>query len=120
MAGTNPETLLEKFECRRCNLCCKQAGYVYITPQESEGMAHFLRIDIYEFVDQYCDLLQRNQLVLKKHADESCIFLTEEGCSLHAVKPRQCRDFPVKWRTVNSLSYCVGLKRLFPHEEMDG
>ncbi len=35
-----------------------------------------------------------------------------DGCSIHAVKPAQCVDFPVRWRTANSLDYCVGLKTL--------
>ena len=75
-------------------------------------MASFLGQDIYNFVNERCDLLDRRQLVLKKLEDEACIFLGEKGCSVHSVKPGQCRDFPIRWRTVKSLSYCGGLKRL--------
>ena len=103
---------LESFECKKCNECCRQPGYVYLSEEEAEAAARFLKKDIYEFVNQFCDLLDRRQLVLKKLEDEACIFLTKEGCRVHPAKPRQCRDFPVKWRTVKSLSYCEGLKKL--------
>jgi hypothetical protein len=102
----------EEFECRRCNLCCRQPGFVYVTPEETEEIARFLNMNVYDFVDGYCDLFDRRRLVLKKYEDESCVFLTENGCSIYSSRPQQCRDFPVKWRTVRSFSYCEGLKVL--------
>ena len=103
---------LEKFECQRCNLCCRQPGFVYVSPEETEEIARTLNIDIYEFINQFCELFDRRKLVLKKYEDESCIFLKENGCSVYSVRPQQCRDFPVKWRTTRSFNYCEGLKAL--------
>jgi len=108
---------LKSFQCRRCNQCCKQPGFVYLTPSESDSIAAFLNRDVYAFVNEACDIQDRQRLVLKKNPDESCIFLTENGCSIHAVKPGQCRDFPVRWRTPRSFEYCEGLKALFPRPE---
>lgn len=106
------EKKLEKFECQRCNECCKKPGYVYLRPEEADRIAGFLGLEPRDFINDHCELLERRRLVLKKNPNESCIFLTETGCQIHPVKPQQCRDFPVKWRTEQSLSYCVGLKKL--------
>jgi Fe-S-cluster containining protein len=103
---------LKEFECQRCNLCCRQPGFVYVTLEEAEEIAHFLDIDIYDFANRYCDLFDRRKLVLKKYEDESCVFLKENGCSIYSARPQQCRDFPVKWMTIRSFDYCEGLKAL--------
>lgn len=106
------EEKLNEFSCQRCNLCCRQPGYVYLGEEEAERIAAFLQINVYQFTAEYCEVLERRHLVLKKHADESCVFLNAQGCQVHAVKPQQCRDFPVRWRTPRSLEYCEGLKKL--------
>ena len=101
------------FQCKRCNACCRQPGFVYLKTGEAERVAAFLGLSVYDFTDRYCDVLERRELVLKKHADEACVFLNEQGCQIHDVKPQQCRDFPAKWRTPRSFDYCEGLKALF-------
>lgn len=103
---------LQTFSCQQCGLCCRQPGYVYLAAGEAERIAAFLQTDLYRFTGEYCEVLERRHLVLKKNADESCIFLTGNACRVHAVKPEQCRDFPVRWRTPRSWDYCEGLKKL--------
>lgn len=103
---------LEEFVCRRCNQCCLQPGYVYLREGEVESMARHLDMDVYAFTDRYADVLDRRQLVLKKKDGEACIFLTNLGCAVHPVKPRQCQEFPLIWRTQKSFDYCEGLRRL--------
>lgn len=110
-----PANLLEKFECQRCNECCKQPGFVYLKDGEAERIAAFLKMEVYQFTEQYCEVQDRQWLVLKKKNGETCRMLQEGkdgGCSIHPVKPEQCRAFPVRWRTVKSLSYCAGLRKL--------
>ncbi len=104
---------LGKFECQRCNQCCKKPGFVYLRTGEENAIAEFLEVSVFDFVNQSCELESRRKLVLKKNPDESCIFLTRNGCEIHPVKPQQCRDFPVKWRTPASYDYCEGLKQAF-------
>lgn len=103
---------VKDFECRRCQACCRQPGFVYLKNGEAETMAQFLNMNLYDFTDTYCEVLNRSQLVLRKFPDEACIFLVESGCRVHSVKPRQCRDFPTAWYTPRSLEYCAGLKVL--------
>ena len=103
---------IEGFSCQRCHECCRQPGFVYLSADEAEASASHLKMDVYHFVDQYCDIQDRRKLVLKKHSDESCVFLGDQGCMIHPKKPLQCREFPVRWRTDRSLEYCAGLRKL--------
>jgi Fe-S-cluster containining protein len=110
--STHFQESLGRFRCQRCNECCKKPGFVYLQTGESARIAEFLGMPEFEFVNEFCEVEDRRKLVLKKHPEESCIFLTPEGCRIHASKPQQCLDFPVKWRTPASFSYCEGLKEL--------
>jgi hypothetical protein len=83
---------------------------VYLAPAEAEPIALGLKIDAYEFADKFCELQDRQRLVLKKNQDESCVFLTRDGCGIYKVRPTQCRDFPLKWKTERSIQYCEGIK----------
>lgn len=104
---------LEAFVCQRCNECCRKPGYVYLQPGEEERLAAHLNLSVFDFVNGFCGLLERRKLVLKKHSDESCVFLSDKGCRVHPVKPLQCIEFPSKWRTPASFNYCQGLKKVF-------
>ena len=68
------EDQLKQFKCQQCNKCCRQPGFVYLEPSEAEQIADFLNLDVYQFNAQYCDLHDKQRLVLKKNSDESCIF----------------------------------------------
>ncbi len=76
-------------------------------------MARFLGKDIRDFMEEFCEVIERRQIVLKKLPDEACIFLKDNSCEVNPAKPRQCREFPFKWRTPASFGYCTGLKTLF-------
>lgn len=101
---------LSQFKCQRCNKCCEQPGDVTLRQGEEEAIALFLKLEAYDFVNEYCDMPVKPRLILKKKKNDHCIFLTEQGCSIYRVRPIQCRDFPYKWRTPASFQYCEGLK----------
>jgi hypothetical protein len=103
---------LKLFECQRCNECCRQPGFVYLSPDEAGKAAAFMNMEAFDFTNAYCELEDRRYLVLKKNPDESCVFLSEKGCLIYPVRPQQCRDFPVGWRTPKSLHYCAGIRKL--------
>ncbi|OGW81480.1 MAG: hypothetical protein A3G33_07875 [Omnitrophica bacterium RIFCSPLOWO2_12_FULL_44_17] len=102
---------MSDFSCAQCGTCCRQSGFVYLTAGEAATIAGALIEDIYEFNRKYCDLLDRQKLVLKKHPDETCVFLKETKCEIYSVRPQQCRDFPIKWKTERSAEYCAGPKK---------
>ena len=90
---------LSQFKCLRCLACCRQNGYVRLRPGEAEKIADFLGMDIYAFTDRYTILTRdRQTLSLKEKENHACIFLTDQGCRIHPVKPGQCLDFPHKWK----------------------
>jgi hypothetical protein len=86
--------------CQRCGNCCRWPGFVRLDDQEVNATAAFLQLTPAEFIEQHTELRpSRSGLMLKSNPDGSCIFL--EGvntCTIQAVKPQQCRDFPNKWR----------------------
>lgn len=95
---------LSKFKCMGCGACCRQDGYVRLKKDEPDKIAAFLSMDVYEFIQEYTILTRdRQTLSLKDKAPteqsrHECIFLSDQGCRIHAVKPAQCLDFPHKWK----------------------
>lgn len=103
-----PEMDLSQFECRRCNECCRQEGYVRLEKGEPEKIADFLKMDLWSFTDQFTRLTRdRQSLSLTENTDHSCIFLNRNGCRIDPVKPRQCREFPFSWRFRNWHRICA-------------
>jgi len=102
---------MPNFQCQRCGACCRQPGFVYLAEGDAERLAEFLETEIYPFTEKYCLLMDRQHLALKKCADEICLFWGASGCGVYEARPAQCRDFPLKWKTERSLSYCEGLKK---------
>ena len=102
---------MKNFQCQRCSACCRQPGFVYLKEDDAARLAARLKMDIYQFTETHCLLLNRKHLALKKHLDETCLFLKKDGCAVYEARPAQCRDFPENWKTERSLSYCAGLKR---------
>lgn len=103
---------LAEFQCQRCLKCCTNPGYIYVNQEEITRLSSFLGIPQEEFVNEYCDLIEKPRLTLKTHPDGTCILLNGKNCRVHPEKPGQCRDFPTRWRTQDALGYCEGLINL--------
>ncbi len=87
-----------RYECVRCGNCCRWPGPVRVTEKEIGGIAAFLGIAESAFTERYTRLVDnRSALSLTEKPDGSCIFLDGNRCSIQAVKPKQCRDFPNDW-----------------------
>ncbi|MBI4397994.1 MAG: YkgJ family cysteine cluster protein [Candidatus Omnitrophica bacterium] len=106
---------LSEFECQRCLKCCTNPGYIYVLEEEVQPISNYLGLSGFKFVNQYCDLIEKPRLTLKTHPDGTCVMLKGNTCQIHPVKPKQCRDFPVRWRTKDAREYCEGLKLLTQH-----
>ena len=74
-------------------------------------MAAALGMDVLAFTERYTRLAaDRRALALNDRADGACILLDEQGrCRVHAVKPQQCRDFPMTWHTPGYEAWCAGM-----------
>jgi uncharacterized protein len=86
--------------CVRCGTCCRWPGYVRLRDDEADRIAAHLELDPRDFIERYTRLTEdRRTLTLIEGPDGGCIMLTEANlCRINPVKPRQCRDFPVRWR----------------------
>ncbi|UCG17371.1 MAG: YkgJ family cysteine cluster protein [Phycisphaerales bacterium] len=87
-----------RFECTRCGRCCSGApGYVWVTKTDIARIARFLGRE-----DDGLDKGTTRRVGLRHSLTESpdgdCVFLVRENhtvrCSIHPVRPLQCRTWP--------------------------
>ena len=87
-----------KFECKRCLHCCSgEPGLVLLSEASLSALCSYLGLDREDFLDRYTRLVDMGtyyNISLKEREDYSCIFLTEDGCSVYPVRPLQCRTYP--------------------------
>lgn len=87
------------YECQRCTACCRWPGDVRVNDDDIMRMARGLGVTQDEFVQTYTRLTRdRRGLSLVEKVNGECVFLEGNACSIQAVKPQQCRDFPNLWR----------------------
>jgi len=83
-----------RFECQPgCTKCCEQQGFVYLTESDLTRIAGHLGMRPAAFERQYVYRTAK-QIRLRVPRQSQCHFLGEDGCSIHTVKPTQCRIFP--------------------------
>ena len=88
-----------KFACQPgCIQCCDKPGLVYLTEAEVLTIAEFVGLETEEFEARY---VRRCSGHLRLRSVKICPFLTETGCSIHPVKPVQCRTYPY-WPSIVS------------------
>ena len=105
-----------RFECQPgCTACCEQQGFVYLTENDVERISAFLKLKPAEFERRYLYRTKHLRRLRVPRASQ-CYFLREGGCSIHPVKPVQCRTFPYWPELVESrkewhktASYCPGI-----------
>jgi Fe-S-cluster containining protein len=105
-----------RFECQPgCIACCTQKGFVYLTEEDIVRIADFLGMTVAAFEKRHV-YRTRNQRRLRVPAGATCSFLLGDGCSIHAVKPTQCRIFPFwpelvdgKREWLKTAKYCPGI-----------
>jgi uncharacterized protein len=105
-----------RFQCQPgCTACCTQRGFVWLTEEDLARAAEFLGMTPRAFERRYVYRTSR-RLRLRVPRDANCHFLQDGGCSIHAVKPTQCRIFPFwpelvesrrEWR--KAAKFCPGL-----------
>ena len=83
-----------RFQCQPgCTNCCRQQGFVYLTETDLVRIAEYVGLSAAEFERRYVYRTKR-RLRLRVPRLSQCHFLLDNGCSIHAVKPAQCRIFP--------------------------
>ena len=83
-----------RFQCQPgCIKCCDTQGFVYLSESDLPRIAAYLGMTPAEFEAKYV-YRTRHLIRLRKPRYRQCHFLTAEGCTVHAVKPAQCRLYP--------------------------
>ena len=95
-----------RFSCMRCSTCCRfEAGYVFLSVEDTERLKADLNLDNDEFLRIYCRWIPSykglSRLSLKEKKNYDCIFWEEGGCTVYDARPLQCRAFPF-WDSVLS------------------
>jgi len=83
---------MEIFSCKKCGDCCKGYGGTFVTAEDIEAIAAYIKMDPERFVADYCDM-SGGKPVLAQGENGYCIFW-DEVCTIHPVKPRMCRAWP--------------------------
>ena len=101
------------YECRRCTACCRWPGEVRLKEADIARLAVFKGVSESGFIQAFTRLAQDRQcLVLNDKLAGECIFLEGEDCSVQAVKPQQCRDFPNLWNFPGFEKICHAVPKL--------
>jgi Fe-S-cluster containining protein len=121
-----------RFGCMRCSRCCRHTpGYVFLSEPDIEKLCGFLGIDRDEFNRSYCrevplGIVKRLSLTEKSNLD--CVFWENDGCSVYAARPLQCRSFPfwssslsskTRWKEVARDCPGIGAGRVHSRGEIE-
>ena len=97
--------------CQRCTNCCRWPCFVRVTEQEIKVIAAFVGVEENEFIQHHTRLRpNRDGLALLDQEDGACVFLKGKECSIQAVKPQQCRDFPNGWNFPGWRNVCEAIE----------
>lgn len=111
-----------RFQCQPlCTACCDQQGFVWLTEEDILRIAAHLGLAPAVFEERYVYRAKRLRR-LRVPRKAQCPFLFKKGdrggCSIHTVKPVQCRTFPFwpeligsrrEWQKI--AKYCPGIER---------
>ncbi len=121
-----------QFECTGCHYCCStEPGFVFLSKNDANALARATGLSLEQFIDVYCrkvDMGAFKLVSLKEKENFDCIFLTKQGCSVYADRPRQCRTYPFwanvmedreSWEREGQGCPGIGKGRRYSKEEID-
>lgn len=82
-----------RFSCTECGECCRRPGVVVLASDEMEAIAAHLGVSVQTLIEE-CAIEPRGDVWWIRLRNNPCPLLVEDRCSVHAVKPRQCRAYP--------------------------
>lgn len=84
-----------RFECQDgCAKCCEVSGYVYLSEADVTRIAAYLELSQADFESRHVYRTRHSRRLRKPGRGKQCGFLKDKRCSIHPVKPVQCRLFP--------------------------
>lgn len=85
------EKTFQKIDCLDCANCCKTTSPIF-RDVDIKRIAKYLRMKEGHFIDQYLNMDDENDYVLKQ---SPCAFLgADNKCSIYEYRPLACREYP--------------------------
>jgi uncharacterized protein len=85
-----------KFKCQKCGKCCSGeigAGFVWVSKEDIENIASFLKMSFDDFMKKYTRIcFGKVSLIEKPNFD--CIFYENKKCKIYNSRPIQCATYP--------------------------
>jgi Fe-S-cluster containining protein len=117
-----------RFRCTMCGHCCTGApGFVWVTEEEIQAIAKFLHESVEQVVAAYTRVEHRGRSLREKQNGDCVFYDKTAGCTIYAVRPRQCRTWPFwasnvqtpeNWRHTCEICPGSGQGDLIPPEEI--
>ena len=80
-----------KTDCLQCANCCKTTGPLF-TDADILRISRYLRLKPQAFIEQYLRIDEEGDTILQS---VPCAFLGSDNyCSIYAVRPKACREYP--------------------------
>ena len=115
-----------RFGCLKCGACCVgEPGTIYVTDAEIGTIAAWLNQSVDAFTAQYLYPF-KDSYSIKEDEQGRCLFF-EDGCTIYAIRPLQCRTFPFwfsnlrsqhRWQRIKNECPGIGRGRLYSREEI--
>jgi Fe-S-cluster containining protein len=84
------------YQCNACSRCCHNKA-IRVGPYEILRLARRLGMTTTEFIEQHTEA-GGTVLRMRDENDRACIFLNQQGCSVHPDRPLACRLYPLaRW-----------------------
>lgn len=91
-----------RFRCTECGACCTGApGRVRVTEEEVRAISEVRNQDVDAFRRSETRMEDGDRL-LREKPNGDCVLFENGRCSVHAVKPAQCRLYPFWFQNVRS------------------
>lgn len=93
-----------RFSCTGCGHCCTgEAGFTWVTDAEIAALARHLGLEDAVFRRRYTEVVHRDGTILislvEQRGGDCTFFRPGQGCTVYALRPRQCRTWPF-WRRI--------------------
>ena len=80
------------YVCNRCSLCCRHK-VIQVNPYEIARLARHVGVSTAAFAERFTEAGAGARLT--QRPDGTCVFLSPEGCGVHADRPLVCRIYPL-------------------------
>jgi len=79
-------------DCSQCGICCR-LFLINLTEEEYKSKKYKTQLGEFGLIEDFKSAASCGVNILKQNKDGSCIYLKENKCSIHKIRPQACRDF---------------------------